>query len=92
MLVALNGSHAEKGLMPRLESLPTPNIAITLVALVMTVHDNSSYGHSVALAINSHSLQDGDSEDESNTGDGSTRTPEKVGCFHVSPSSPPIVY
>ena len=81
MLVALNRSHIEKGLTPRLETLPTPNIAATFDAKTTGIHDDESCGHSVVLVIDGYGLQCGDGEDSES--DTQTETAER---FYVNPS------
>ncbi|KAM5536427.1 hypothetical protein V8D89_009863 [Ganoderma adspersum] len=57
VLVALNRSHIEKGLTQNMQSVPTPNIAITINTLTPSGHDGRSLGMmSEVLAIDRRGL------------------------------------
>ncbi|KAM5531385.1 hypothetical protein V8D89_014948 [Ganoderma adspersum] len=57
VLVALNRSHIEKGLTQNMQSVPTPNIAITINTLTPSGHDGRSPGMmSEVLAIDGRGL------------------------------------
>ncbi|KAI1795718.1 hypothetical protein LXA43DRAFT_1080150 [Ganoderma leucocontextum] len=68
VLVALDRSHMERGLTQHLESLPTPNLALTVNSTATIPHENRLYRGPEVLVIDGQELRRGDileSEDAS---------------------------